>query len=455
MKDVNNVNFEENLDAGTVRLALDSISIYRDLLEDKVISNLRKLVNYIDNGEINIDSTANLYNAFFFKLVRSGYFSLKDYIVDKILFSENPFSLEAEKKVHLGKVDIVKQAAAVDLKKFQIVSSLNSQDIKNRLSRYFSGNVYGKIISEFPQWETKDDFKEKNYPEYMRKIEEVLHCSDDWGKCIDDLERFHNVYGCGIFARYRAFIWERTGKVGGYFKGIENPDPVEFSDLVGYEKEHEIVEKNTVQFLNGFPANNVLIYGDRGTGKSSTVKAILNKYYGRGLRMVELPKADLEDFPEIIGKLKGRAQKFIIFVDDLVFSDNEESYTALKSMLEGGFENKSSNVLIYATSNRRHLVKEYFSERKGSSYSDSDEEIHGEDSVQEKLSLADRFGINVVFTSPDKTGYLQIVDGIARKRKLNIDRKKLHIEALKWERWYNGRSARTARQFVDWMEGCQ
>ncbi|MCI1946287.1 ATP-binding protein [Clostridium luticellarii] len=448
------INFKADFHIKYESLALDSISVYRNLLGDRVIGSLRKLVGYIDKEKVNMETSANLYNEFFFELVESEYFSLRDYIIDKIIFSENSFSLKAERGNFKESENVIKTAAAGDLEKLQSIAELSASDIKRQLLKHFDKDVYKRMILRFPQWETKDDFKEENYPDHLRAIEKSFHCSSSWGKCIDELEKFHNTYGCGVFARYRAFVWAHIDGRG-HFREIEDPDPIQLSDLIGYEKEHQIVEDNTVQFLNGFPANNVLIHGDRGTGKSSTVKAILNKYYKKGLRMVELPKAYLEEFPEIIRKLKNRPQRFIVFVDDLVFSDNEESYTALKSMLEGGFENRSSNILIYATSNRRHLVKEYFSERGDSSSAGFDDEVHGQDSVQEKLSLADRFGINVVFVSPDKNKYLQIVEGIAEKRKLNIDREKLYNEALKWERWYNGRSARTARQFVDWVEGCQ
>ncbi len=220
-----------------------------------------------------------------------------------------------------------------------------------------------------------------------------------------------------------------------------------------YQNERSMVIANTLQFLKGYPSNNVLLYGDRGTGKSSTVKAILNEYHTQGLRMLEVPKASLADFPLIIRHLKDRTQKFIIFVDDLVFGDNEENYTSLKAVLEGGIESKTSNILIYATSNRRHLVKEYFSERAGLQSGNHNEEVHAGDSMQEKLSLADRFGISVVFSSPDQKRFLKIVAGIAVSRNLKIDKERLEKEALQWTLSYNERSARTARQFVDWIEG--
>ncbi|MGB9793080.1 MAG: ATP-binding protein, partial [Thermacetogeniaceae bacterium] len=219
------------------------------------------------------------------------------------------------------------------------------------------------------------------------------------------------------------------------------------------EAERAEVIENTIHFLSGFPANNVLLYGDRGTGKSSTVKALLNEFHERGLRLVELPKEYLSDFPEVLRKLKGRCLKFIIFIDDLAFEDSAESYTALKAVLEGGLESRPSNVVVYATSNRRHLIKEKFSDRGGLHYGSPDDEVRAHDTIQEKLSLADRFGITVIFPSPDKEQYLKIVEGIAAKRGLNIEKEQLHEEALRWEKRNNGRSPRTARQFVDWLEG--
>ncbi|OBR95465.1 ATPase family associated with various cellular activities (AAA) [Clostridium ragsdalei P11] len=446
------INLKNVFEIRYVKLAFDSVSIYRNLLEDEVIRNLRNLISYIDMGKINIGCAVNMYNDSFFKLVNSGYCSLQEYIMDKLIFNENPFSMKAENKELEKEEDVIKKAAKNDLRNLCCIAKLTSADVKESLLKYISDGKLKQIVERLPEWKTEVDFEGINSPGYVRDVKQKLYNSDNWDECVDDIQDFHNHYGCGIFARYRAFIWEHIeGK--GCFKGIENPDPIDISDLIGYEREHQIVIENTLQFLNGFFANNVLLHGDRGTGKSSTVKAILNKYYTQGLRMIELPKSYLVDFPNIIRKLKNRPEKFIIFIDDLVFGDDEESYTALKSILEGGLENKSSNIIIYATSNRRHLVKEYFNERMTSSYSGSEGEVHEGDSVQEKLSLADRFGINVVFVSPDKNKYLQIVDGIAERRKLNIDKDTLHREALKWELWYNGRSARTARQFVDWIEG--
>lgn len=449
-----NIHFEVGYEVKYAKLSLSSITIYRGLLEDEVILALRDFFAFICQSEVQVESTMNSYNRFFFLLVNKGYCSLKDYIIDGIIFSENSFSKGAENRNLSESENPIKSAAANDLQSLRYIATFDFSSIKEVLLNYFQEDEFKDIIEKLPELKNINNFKEQDYDSHIKNLKEKFYCSDNWSECIEELQKFHEDYGCGMFVRYRAFIWEHIdGK--GRFKGIEKPDPISLSDLVAYERERSIIIENTLQFLKGFPANNVLIYGDRGTGKSSTVKAILNKYYKEGLRMIELPKSYLKDFADIIRVLRARTQKFIIFIDDLVFEDNESSYTALKSILEGGLENKSQNVLIYATSNRRHLVKEYFNERGVFPSSNFSEEVHGGDSVQEKLSLADRFGINVVFVSPDKNKYLQIVDGIAKNRNLKIDVETLHKEALKWERWYNGRSARTARQFVDWIEGHQ
>lgn len=437
------IEFQSNFKIRSTRLALESISIYRNLLRDPVIKKLYLLLDYADGDKVSLEKIIDLYNSFFFELLQSGAASLEGYIVDKIIFDENPFSRDG---FNIGRV------VSNDLKNLQLVSRFSSADIKSALAESIGDSEYGYVVEELPDWDNTENSAYENSVDYIKHMEKKFYSSDDWRKCAVLLEKFHHDYGYGIFARYRAFVWEHeSGK--GKLKSISDPDPIQLSDLIGYKDERSVVIENTLQFLNGFPANNVLLHGDRGTGKSSTVKAILNKYYKQGLRMIELPKSYIADFPDIIRILRDKPQKFIIFIDDLVFGDNEESYTALKSVLEGGLEQRSRNILIYATSNRRHLVKEYFSDRLGSQDRNNEEEIHSGDSRQEKLSLADRFGINVVFISPDKKKYLEIVEGIAKKRKLNIDRETLHREAVKWEMWYNGRSPRTAVQFVDWIEG--
>lgn len=434
----------------TTLLALDSLSIYRGLLKDKVLSRLITMLVYLEKGDVSLRKAVNLYNDFYFELANSDTTSLRGYILDKIIFDENPFSFKVQALQYSDSDSVLDSAVSHDLLGLQLVSNLDPSMIKTELAELLEDNSTKLILDGLPEWVLES--QPTRCLVHIQRIKEQFNSCQRWDECIENLRAFHKTYGCGIYARNIAFVWEKTDGRG-YLKGIDSPDAITLDELVDYQNERSRVIENTLQFLEGYPANNVLLYGDRGTGKSSTVKAILNEYHSRGLRMLEVPKAYLADFPLIIRHLKNRTQKFIIFIDDLVFGDNEENYTSLKAVLEGGLESKTPNIVIYATSNRRHLVKEYFSERAGLQSGNHDEEVHAGDSMQEKLSLADRFGISVVFSSPDQKRYLKIVDGIALSRSLVIDKERLHREALQWALWYNGRSARTARQFVDWIEG--
>ncbi len=248
--------------------------------------------------------------------------------------------------------------------------------------------------------------------------------------------------GAGLFGRYHAAVWQHSTQS---FHPVHHPDPITFDQLIGYEEQKQILQDNTRRFVEGLPANHILLYGDRGSGKSSSVKALLHPFAPKGLRIIEVYKDDLVDFPAITGQLRHRGLKFLIYVDDLTFESGESGYKHLKAILEGSLENKPSNILIYATSNRRHLLRETFADREN--------DIHGNDTVQEQLSLADRFGITLTYSSPDQNHFLAIVNGLAKQRALPIDKDTLEKRALQWERQHNGRSGRTAKQFIDFLEG--
>jgi predicted AAA+ superfamily ATPase len=230
---------------------------------------------------------------------------------------------------------------------------------------------------------------------------------------------------------------------------VDEPDPVRLADLVGYERVREPLLTNTERFLAGLPAHHALLYGMPGTGKSSTVKAVLNEYADRGLRLVEVAKEDLEALPRVLESLRARAPRFVIFVDDLSFEENEVEYKALKALLEGSVEEPPGNVRIYATSNRRNLIRERFSERDEGGVGD---DVHARDTMQEKRSLSARFGLRVTFPTPDQRQYLEIVAGLACQRGIAMPEEELNERAILWERWHAGRSGRTARQFVDELE---
>ena len=257
-----------------------------------------------------------------------------------------------------------------------------------------------------------------------------------WDACIDALREYHRRNGCGCFTGHRAFLWR-----DGAMLPVEHPDPIRLSNLKGYEYQRRIAVDNTRAFLDGFEANNMLLYGDRGTGKSSTVKALLNEYAGEGLRMIEMPKEYLRQLPDLTGHLSTVPMKFIVFIDDLSFSDDDDSFAALKAVLEGGLASRPANVVIYATSNRRHLLKETFSSRAG-------DEVHHADTVQEAVSLSDRFGISLTFLMPDKQRFLDIVEQIAADRGLKVERQALLDAAERWALERGARSPRYARQFI-------
>ncbi|HOF89323.1 MAG TPA: ATP-binding protein [Armatimonadota bacterium] len=244
-----------------------------------------------------------------------------------------------------------------------------------------------------------------------------------------------------------AFIWQRRDGIA-RFRPVRHLDTIRLADLRGIDRQLRVLVRNTRQFLRGTPANHVLLWGERGTGKSSAVKALLHEFSRDGLRLVQVRRGDLLDLPEIMDRLWERAEKFILFCDDLSFEDDDAEYKELKAMLEGGLYARPANMLIYATSNRRHLIPERFASRQPAA-----EEAHPGDAISEQLSLADRFGIRLGFYALDQADYLAIVGHLVAQRGLAVDPDLLERDALRWARAYTGRSGRAARQFVDDLEG--
>lgn len=453
-----------------LRLKLNSLSVYRNLLEDKLLNSLHAFLERIFTDQMDLNTFSRYYNSFYFNIISlKEKTSFREYVADLVITDENPFSLACEGMKYEAINKILLKAVAKDLKALDEVSGMSSDVFKEYALQHFCTSTFeAETASEFPDWSDiklkvqaeptqellcKNDGQEDVEDSQVESsIKELLCKNGGWDSLTRELAAFYKANGTGMFSRFRAFIWERDG-ASGSLKGIDSPDPIALSEFIGYESERSEIIKNTEQFLKGYSANNMLLYGDRGTGKSSTIKALANEYFKNGLRIIEVPKNSLTDFPKIITQLKDRKQRFIIFIDDLAFEDDEENYTSLKAILEGGLRSRPANVVVYATSNRRHLIKEKFSDRAGLQSGNSEDEIRSQDTIQEKLSLADRFGITIVFSSPDKQKFLDIVEGLAAKRGICYDKDKLYREALKWEMWYNGRSPRTARQFIDWLEG--
>lgn len=262
-----------------------------------------------------------------------------------------------------------------------------------------------------------------------------------------EVTEFYREFGVGKLGLHKAFRIEHEGQ-GAKIVPITNIAHVHLSDLVGYELAKQKLVDNTQAFVQGKQANNCLLFGDAGTGKSSSIKAIINQYYDQGLRMIEVYKHQFQDLNSVISQIKNRNYKFIIYMDDLSFEEFEIEYKYLKAVIEGGLEKKPDNVLIYATSNRRHLVREKFSDKQ-----ERDDELHTNDTVQEKLSLVARFGVTIYFGAPDKKEYHNIVKKLAEANHIQLSGQELLLEADRWELNHGGRSGRTAQQFINYLLG--
>ncbi|WP_087064646.1 ATP-binding protein [Intestinibacillus massiliensis] len=254
------------------------------------------------------------------------------------------------------------------------------------------------------------------------------------------LYAYYHAEGYGPFAQGTAFSVGADACISPIF----HADPIRLTDLKGYERQKKSIIDNTLSFLEGKNANNILLYGDKGTGKSSTVKAVANEFAPLGLKIIELPLSRITAFPSLCTQVSQSPFHFIVFLDDLSFNQEDENFTALKAFIEGGITGKPENLLIYATSNRRHLVNERFSDRQG-------DDIHIRDTLETITSLSDRFGLEITFSVPDKDDYLVIVDQLADEQQLDIPRGELHLLAERFALRKNGRSPRTARQFISYQ----
>ena len=313
---------------------------------------------------------------------------------------------------------------SLSVKGFEFVLHYEAKDGK---SKVYNARIRDRICTLAAK------FKENQSPQEMK----------------DTLTEFYRDYGVGKFGLNKAFrvVHEEEGA---RIVPIRNIAHVSLDDLVGYEIPKKKLVENTEAFVNGKKANNCLLFGDAGTGKSSSIKAIANAYYDKGLRIIEVYKHQFEDLHDVIAQIKNRHYKFIIYMDDLSFEDFETEYKYLKAVIEGGLEKKPDNVLIYATSNRRHLISESFSDKEGRR-----DDLHASDTVQEKLSLFARFGVSIFFCAPDKKEFNTIVKTLAERYGITMPTEELLLEANKWELSHGGLSGRTAQQFIDYLLGTQ
>ena len=270
----------------------------------------------------------------------------------------------------------------------------------------------------------------------------------------DILTAFYGKYGVGRFGLHKCFRIHKDAENRMHIEPIPRIAHVKLDDLVGYELQKKKLRENTDAFVAGRRANNCLLFGDAGTGKSSCIKAIANEYYDRGLRVIEVYKHQFRDLHDVIAQIRGRNYKFIIFMDDLSFEEFEVEYKYLKAVIEGGLEKKPENILIYATSNRRHLIRENYGDKtEDGRMSEIRQDMHTSDTVQEKLSLAYRFGVTIYFGTPDKRQFQGIVKALASRYEVEMPEEELLLQANQWELSHGGLSGRTAQQFMDYILG--
>ena len=366
-----------------------------------------------------------------------------NYLTFVLMMSENPFSMTCEKVgASDGSVNGLVQ------NDFRIFKELFDYDFSG-LEQELGINCFTQI-SNYKAIHKKDLMYNKNVSEKVRALSKQLENAKDEQEFFDAVTGFYKDYGVGMFGLNKAFrIDECNAPQGGIlFRPINNMDMVMLDDLVGYEIQKKKLVDNTEAFVRGKKANNVLLFGDSGTGKSTSIKAIVNQYYNDGLRMIEIYKHQFKYLSTVIAEIKNRNYKFIIYMDDLSFEEFEIEYKFLKAVIEGGVETKPDNILIYATSNRRHLIKENWNDRNDQ---DNTNDRHHSDTVEEKLSLVNRFGVTINYSKPTQKEYFDIVIHLARRAGVTLSDDELKQEANKWELSHGGISGRTAEQFVSYL----
>ena len=394
------------MELNALRAALRGISAYRDVTNTSVLSGIWMLLDalYQKNGEEALEE----YVSRFHVLRSDGYEGLGDWLWDWLRYTETPYS----RLIDQGKSDpALENAARRDIDTLVLLAQTDCDRFIDAMKPLL-GSEFAPVLAGLPRWRASAPFD------------------------FDSLTQFYKDHGAGLFAKYRAFLWE-----DGVLVPVADPDCPRPEDLLGYEHQRGQVEQNTRLMLAGRQANNVLLFGDGGTGKSATVKSMLYLPGMEDLRLIEVEKENLTGMPELIRSLAGRRQKFILFIDDLAFDQDDKTYSALKTILEGTLEKRPVNVCVCATSNRRHLVRQTFAERAG-------DEVDTFETISEKTALAERFGLRIPYLTMNKADYLALVDHLAAQAGLDIPADRLHAQAMTWEIRHAGRTPRVARQFV-------
>lgn len=359
-----------------------------------------------------------------------------------LVYHENAYSRAREIRSHVtGGIN------AIAMHDFTIIRELFAYDFSD-LEEMLDVSLY-EMASDYEFGGDDRRLVSRRIRDRIEDLSRKLARSESTEEFKEHVDEFYRDFGCGKFGLHKAFRIIHDAQDVAQIVPITNIAHVNLDHLIGYEIQKKKLRENTEAFLAGRRANNCLLYGDAGTGKSSSIKGILNEYYGQGLRIIEVYKHQFKDLVDILAEIKNRNYRFIIYMDDLSFEEFETDYKYLKAVIEGGLEKKPENVLIYATSNRRHLIRENYADKEGDIRSD----MHTSDTVQEKLSLAYRFGVTIYFGAPTKKEFHQILKGISEREGLNMEEDELYLEANAWELSHGGRSGRSAKQFIDHLLG--
>jgi len=389
-----------------LRAQLRGLSAFRSLLDTPMLKDALQLLDAAARRDG--EGALAAYDQMFYLLKAEGYSGLGTWMWDTLRYTETPYGDLAGS----GRSDPeLEGAARRDVDALLQLARLGAEDIRVALKPILT-EEYVSVLDNLPAWETGAPFT------------------------FEELSAFYRENGAGLYAKYRAFLWEE-----GQLVPVADPDCPHPVELLGYDQQRKQVLDNTRLLVEGKPSNNVLLFGDGGTGKSATVKSMLYLPSMENLRLIEIQKENLVGMPRLIRSLAGRRQSFILFIDDLAFDQDDKTYSSLKTILEGGLERRPLNVAIYATSNRRHLVRQTFSDRAG-------DEVDAFETISEKTALAERFGLRIPYMTMSKSEYLALIDHLAGLYHVEMNREVLHAKAMEWEIRHAGRTPRVARQFI-------
>ncbi len=427
------------MDQKTLHQVVRSLLLYRSVLTQRPLELWDRLLHLLSQAVDESTQTALLatYGEWFNSLA-DRHQGWQDYLFKTLITAENPFTDQVQTTDWADLPLAMRLAARHDLRVWQQIDQWHCEVIAQAVQQ---------VVPHVPIVAWVDRLDPAMLPtaqgQAAAQLRSQLAHFTDWADAIPTLVDYYRQFGTGIFAQFHAFRW-----MDGDLVGVAYPDPIQIDNLIGYGWQRDQLVQNTEALLSGYPALNVLLYGSRGSGKSSLVKGLVNQFGDKGLRLIEVSKANLGDLPHIVERLQAAPQKFMIFVDDLSFEEDDDAFKALKVVLEGGVTARPANVVVYATSNRRHLIREFYGDRPRPQDAD---EIHQWDTLQEKMSFSDRFGLTLTFEPADQTMYLAMVQHLVAAAQLRISDVDLEFRALQWATQHNGRSGRTARQFVDYL----